>query len=88
MRMRRICENGIYVNLVPRGLYGDVSGDKNMRVVDDAEAQQLTFFMYEELLAFRRAAEATSLRREDIEDIFFNNATQMLASAGFMGALR
>ena len=26
MRMRRICEGGLYVNLVPQGLYGDVSG--------------------------------------------------------------
>ncbi len=27
MRMRRICEDGIYIKLVPPGLYGDVSGD-------------------------------------------------------------
>ena len=31
MRMRRICEGGKYINVVPRGLYGDVSGDMNMR---------------------------------------------------------
>ena len=37
MRARRICENGIYVNLVPKGLYGDVSGDIHMREVDDAQ---------------------------------------------------
>ena len=30
MRMRRICEQGFYVNLVPRGLYGDVSDDPHM----------------------------------------------------------
>jgi uncharacterized protein len=87
MRMRRICENGLYVNLVPRGLYGDVSGDKNMREVDGDVAAQLTFFMYEELEAFRRAAEATGLGRADVEDIFYNNAVTMLRAAGFAGNL-
>jgi predicted TIM-barrel fold metal-dependent hydrolase len=78
MRMRRICENGIYVNLVPKGLYGDVSGDKNMREVDAVEAGKMTFFMYEEIEAFRRAAEATGLSREDIEDVFYNNAHRII----------
>ena len=31
MRMRRITENGVYYNIVPKGLYGDVSGDPHMR---------------------------------------------------------
>lgn len=74
MRMRRICEKGIYVNLVPKGLYGDVSGDKHMREVGGQEAERLTFFLYEEIDAFRRAAEATGLTKEDIEDIFYHNA--------------
>jgi predicted TIM-barrel fold metal-dependent hydrolase len=83
MRMRRICERGRYINLVPRGLYGDVSGDKNMREVDPPEADRLTFFLYEELLAFQRAAEATGLTRADLDDIFYNNAARALRSAGF-----
>jgi len=83
MRARRICENGIYVNLVPKGLYGDVSGDKNMRDIEGPEAERLTFFMYEELLAFRRAAERTGLGRSELEDIFFNNSARILAKAGF-----
>ena len=87
MRMRRICEHGLYINLVPRGLYGDVSGDKNMREVEGQEADQLTFFMYEELDAFQRAAAATGLSRRDIEDIFYNNAVGMLRAAGFAGDL-
>jgi predicted TIM-barrel fold metal-dependent hydrolase len=78
MRMRRICEKGVYINVVPRGLYGDVSGDSNMREVDGAEADRLTFFMYEELDAFRRAAEACRLSRDDIEDIFRRNAGQII----------
>ena len=78
MRMRRISKNGSYVNIVPRGLYGDVSADPKMREVKGEEAEALTFFMYEEIKAFRQAAEATGLSRGAIEDIFYNNARQML----------
>ena len=31
MRMYRVVEGGVYRNVVPRGLYGDVSGDPHMR---------------------------------------------------------
>ncbi|HXK60237.1 MAG TPA: amidohydrolase family protein [Acidobacteriota bacterium] len=82
MRMRRVCENGTYVNLVPRFLYGDVSGDKNMREVDGEEAARLSFFLYEELDAFRRASERSGLARADIEDVFYNNAFRLLEKAG------
>jgi predicted TIM-barrel fold metal-dependent hydrolase len=78
MRMRRICEKGIYINLVPKGLYGDVSGDPNMREVTGDEASGLTLFMYEELLAFRQAAEGTGLTAGDLEDVFFNNGAAMI----------
>ena len=73
MRMYRINDNGIYVNVVPRGLYGDVSGDKNMRETDETD---ITLFMYEELLAFKRTAEKLNLSRADIEDIMYNNASK------------
>jgi predicted TIM-barrel fold metal-dependent hydrolase len=78
MRMRRICEKGRYVNLVPRGLYGDVSGDPNMREVEGPEAEGLTLFMYEELLAFRRAAQEVGLSRGQVEDVFYNNAAAVI----------
>ncbi|MBN2553303.1 MAG: amidohydrolase family protein, partial [Spirochaetales bacterium] len=78
MRMRRICENGVYINLVPEGLYGDVSGDPNMREVSGQEAAGLTLFMYEELLAFRQAAENTGLSSRDLQDVFFNNSAGMI----------
>lgn len=81
MRMRRICENGIYVNIVPRGLYGDVSGDKNMRETDGEEAAKLTFFFYEEIDAFRRAAEAEGLSKADVANVFLNNANRIFAAA-------
>jgi predicted TIM-barrel fold metal-dependent hydrolase len=83
MRTKRICENGVYVNLVPRGLYGDVSGDRNMREIDGPEAERLTFFMYEELLALRQAAEKVGLGKQDLEDVFYRNAARLLARAGW-----
>lgn len=82
MRMRRICENGFYVNLVPPGLYGDVSDDPHMRETSEEEGSKLSFFMYEELLAFREAAGATGLSAADIEDVMYNNAARLITGAG------
>ena len=78
MRMKRICKDGKYVNIVPKGLYGDVSGDSQMKETEGTEAENLTFFLYEEIKAFRQAAIQTKLSGEDIEDIFFNNAIRIL----------
>ncbi len=78
MRTRRICENGNYINLVPRGLYGDVSDDKHMREVDGEQADAMSLFLYEEIDAFRRAAVAASLTPRDIEDVFYNNAVRII----------
>ena len=73
MRMYRISEGGIYKNVVPRRLYGDVSGDKNMKESDEPN---ITFFIYEQLMAFRRAAEYLRLTKNDIADIFYGNAAE------------
>lgn len=81
MRMRRIEENGRYVNLVPPGLYGDVSGDPNMREVSAEEGKKLTFFMYEELAAFRRATDEAGLGPDDLDWIFSRNAERLFARA-------
>ncbi len=75
MRMYRICEEDRYVNVVPRGFYGDVSGDPNMKEVDDWS--EMTTFMYEELRAFKKAAEELSLSKDDVADILCNNAAQL-----------
>jgi hypothetical protein len=75
--MRRIERNGIYVNLVPRGLYGDVSDDPNMDELDQPESDQLTFFLYEEIEAMRQAALKTGLGQSDIERIFWSNAAHI-----------
>lgn len=77
MRMRRIEEDGIYKNVVPRGLYGDVSDDKNMKEVDSPEADELSFFMYEIMDNFRKAAKNTKLSASDIDKVFWKNGTDM-----------
>ena len=81
MRTRRIEENGTYINLVPPGLYGDPSQDPHLREVSPEEAETITFFMYEEILAFKRVAEKLGLSRKNVEDIFYGNAKRLLDSA-------
>ena len=81
MRTRRIEENGTYINLVPPGLYGDPKQDKHLREVSAEEAEKITFFLYEELLAFKRAAKTLGLSRQDIEDIMYNNAHGLIEGA-------
>lgn len=83
MRMRRIVENDRYINLVPRGLYGDVSNDPNMREVDGDEADKLSFFLYEEIAAFAAAAEQAGLTRRDIDNVFYDNAARLLGDLKF-----
>ena len=82
MRMRRIEENNSYINLIPPGLYGDPSQDSHLREVSKEDGEKMTFFMYEEIDAMRKAAEACELSAEDIENIFYNNAKKMIESAG------
>ncbi len=81
MRTHRICESGKYINLVPKGLYGDVSNDPNMREVTGDEAEKITFFLYEELAAFFKAALKCNLTKNDLEDIFYKNAIKIINDA-------
>lgn len=74
MRMYRIVENGKYINVVPRGAYGDVSNDPNMRETDESD---LTTFMYEELRAFKRCAEELGLSRDDVRNVMYGNASRL-----------
>ena len=81
MRTHRIEENGTYINLVPPGLYGDPSQDPHLREVSEEEAEKITFFAYEELLSLKRAAKTLGLSKEDIEDIMYNNAVNLIEGA-------
>ncbi len=75
MRMYRIVENGIYYNIVPRGLYGDVTDDPHMRETDETD---VTLMFYEQLRALKRCAVEMKLTDSQVEDIMYNNAKQLL----------
>lgn len=81
MRMRRIEENNTYINLIPPGLYGDPNLDSHLREVSKQEGEKMTFFMYEQILAFKRASENVGLTSQDIEDVFYGNARALLDGA-------
>jgi len=81
MRCRRIEENNTYINLIPPGLYGDPSQDKHLREVPAEEADKITFFAYEELLAFKRACERLGLTKQDVEDVMYGNAVRLCEAA-------
>lgn len=81
MRMRRIEENNTYINLIPPGLYGDPSQDKHLREVSAEEGEKLTFFMYEEIRSFKRAATKLGLTAKDVERCFYGNAKDLIDAA-------
>lgn len=74
MRAYRTTKNGVYYNHVPRGLYGDVSGDPHMIETDEKD---ITSFLYEELLSFKRAAVKLGLSKEDVKDVMCGNAERL-----------
>jgi predicted TIM-barrel fold metal-dependent hydrolase len=73
MRAKRICEGDEYVNYVRRADWEDNRTRRDLKKEDS-----YTFFLYEQILAFKKAAVACELKRSDIEDIFFNNAYILL----------
>jgi hypothetical protein len=74
MKMYRISENGNYINVIPRGLYGDVSNDPHMRETDE---KNITNFTYEIVRSFKRVAKDLTLTKKDVEDIMCNNAANL-----------
>lgn len=81
MRTHRIEENGTYVNLVPPGLYHDPHGDPHLREVSAEEAEHITFFAYEELLAFKRACKTLGMTKQDVENMMYHNAVALIEGA-------
>ena len=77
MRMYRIVENGEYINVIPRGLYGDVSDEKRMRESDEPD---ITLMIYEQILALKRVAAELKLTDGDVEDIMFLNSKRLIES--------
>lgn len=79
MRMYRVTdETGWYKNVVPRGLYGDVSGDAHMMESDEKD---ITLMIYEQIRAFKRCATQLHLTDTQIENIMYSNAKKLLADA-------
>ncbi len=74
MRMYRISEDGYYINVVPRGLYGDVTNAEHMRESDE---ECITNFTYEIIRGFKKTAEKLTLSKSDVEDIMCNNAVNL-----------
>lgn len=84
MRMRRVCEGGTYINLVPKGAYPGIETDKHIREAAGADANGLTFFLYEQVAALLKAADSLNYGQAELEDIFFNNAYEKLSAAGYI----
>ena len=74
MRMYRIVENGYYINVVPRGLYGDLTNAEHMRETDE---KNVTNFMYEIIRGFKKTVNKLGLTKQDVEDIMCNNSAKL-----------
>jgi len=72
MHAKRICEDHNYVNII---LDADWE-DSHTRPATPED--KVTFFLYEEISAFKRAAEKKGLSRKEIEKVFFLNAQRIL----------
>ena len=77
MKARRTVENGFYINEIPKGSLGDVSVDPHMREIDYPEADKITFFVYEEIMACKRACERLGLCKSDVNKIFYENSAKI-----------
>lgn len=77
MRMYRVTENGFYYNVIPKGLYGDVSSDPHMK---ETENEDITLMLYEQLRAFKRVSIDLKLSDKQIENIMYTNAKKLIDS--------
>lgn len=79
MRMYRVTdETGWYKNVVPRGLYGDVSDDPHMMETDETD---ITLMIYEQIRALQRVAMDLHLTDTQVEQIMYTNAKNLLETA-------
>ena len=77
MRARRVVEHGFYINEIPKGSLGDVSADPHMREIPYPQAEHITFFIYEEIAACKKAAERLGLTSKEIHKIFYGNSARI-----------
>ena len=76
-RLYRIVENGNYINVIPEGYYGDIS---NMSHLRESKEKDITLMIYEQIRSFKRVAARLKLSDQDIEDVFFANASGLLGN--------
>jgi len=74
MRARRVVENGFYINEIPKNSIPYATEDPHMREVDYPAADEITFFIYEEILACKKACQTLGLGAEDVKKIFYDNS--------------
>lgn len=79
MKARRTVENGVYINEVPQGEfpYEAIANDPHMREIPFPEAEKISFFIYDEINACRKACERLGLTKEDVEKIFYKNSSRI-----------
>ena len=79
MKARRVVENGIYINEIPKGTFpiDSICGDRHMREIDFPEAERITFFIYEEIRACITACRRLGLGKDAVEKIFWSNAAKL-----------
>lgn len=75
IHMRRIYENGHYVNLINGDERPQINNASYMRTMPDAN--QYTFYLYEVIEAFRQASIDLGLNRTQIENVMCNNAKRL-----------
>ena len=79
MKSRRTVENGVYINEIPQGQfpYEAIKGDSHMREIPFPEADQITFFIYEEINACRLACQRLGLSKADVEKSFWSKSARI-----------
>ena len=76
IHLKRIYENGHYVNLIRPQERPQINEAPYMRPMPDAD--RYTFFLYETVLAFRQAAMELGLTTQEIQNVMFGNARRLL----------
>ena len=76
IHLKRIYENGHYVNLINGSERPQINTAAYMRPMP--EAGEYAFFLYETVGAFREAALDLGLSREQIEAVMYGNAQRLL----------
>ena len=79
MKARRTVENGVYINEIPEDEFPKEAyiNDSHMRGIPYPEADKITFFIYEEINACRKACERLGLTKADVEKIFWSNSARI-----------